>query len=99
MTKLKPAIVPPPEDENDEPVSIAASDPYDLANLRLDQSFVETAGAKKLLTTVPVRKPSKQDFNRVHPDPAYRAALALIELKEDRDVYLVPPGLARELPG
>ena len=43
-------------------------DPFDLANLRLDQSFVETAGVKKLLTTVPVRKPNPQDFVRVHPD-------------------------------
>jgi hypothetical protein len=24
------------------------------------------------LTTVPVRKPNKQDFIRVHPDPDYR---------------------------
>ena len=48
-------------------------DPFgDLSALRLDQSYAETAGVKKLLTTVPVRKPSRQDFVRVHPDPAYR---------------------------
>jgi hypothetical protein len=46
--------------------------PFDPANLRLSQSFVETAGVKKLLTTVPVRKPSAQDFVRVHPDPVPR---------------------------
>src|SRR5262249_56358847 len=49
-----------------------APDPFNPTNLRLSQSFVETAGVKKLLTTVPVRKPSRQDFVRVHPDPAYR---------------------------
>jgi hypothetical protein len=75
------------------------ADPFDLAKLRLDQSFTETASAKKLLTTVPVRKPNKQDFNRVHPDPEYRAALALIELKDDREFYLLPPEIARDLPG
>ena len=32
----------------------AAPDPFDLGNLRLDQSFAETAGVKKLLHTVPV---------------------------------------------
>ena len=74
-------------------------DPFDLANLRLDQSFVESAGVRKLLTTVPVRKPNPQDFVRVHPDPEYRATLAIIELKEDREIYLVPPSIARELPG
>ena len=48
-------------------------DPFaDLASLRLDQDFTETCGVKKLLRTIPVRKPNQQDFVRVHPDPAYR---------------------------
>ena len=73
-------------------------DPFDPANLRLDQSFIESAGVKKLLTTIPVGKPNQQDFVRVHPDPSYRAPLiGLIELKDDREIYLVPPNLAREL--
>jgi len=80
-------------------VETAPSDPYDLTKLRLDQSFVERAGVRKLLTTVPVRKPNPQDFVRVHPDPEYRAVLAIIELKDDREIYLVPPPIARELPG
>ena len=65
----------------------APEDPFDVAKLRLDQNFVEAAGVKKLLTTVPVRKPNPQDFVRVNPDPAFRAALAVIELKEDRETY------------
>lgn len=76
-----------------------APDPFDLGNLRLDQSFVEAAGVKKLLTTVPVRKPNPQDFVRVHPSADYRAALAVIELKDDREIYLLPPPIARDLPG
>jgi hypothetical protein len=74
-------------------------DPFDPANLRLDQSFVETAGVKKLLTTVPVRRPNRQDFIRVHADPAYRMPCALIELKEERETYLLTPAISRELPG
>ena len=76
-------------------------DPFDnLSALRLDQSFAEKIGVKKLLTTVPVRKPSKQDFVRVHPDPAFRLTpAAIIELKEDREVYLLPPDIAHQLPG
>ena len=35
-----------------------APDPFNPTNLRLSQSFVETAGVKKLLTTVRVGKPS-----------------------------------------
>jgi hypothetical protein len=48
-------------------------DPFDLSKLRLDQSFVESAGVKKLLTTVPVRKPEKQTFIRVHRGDCFEA--------------------------
>jgi hypothetical protein len=77
----------------------AADDRFDLDKLRLSQDFVESAGVKKLLTTVPVRKPSPQDFVRVHPNPAYRMELAVIELKDDREIFLLLPTIARELPG
>jgi hypothetical protein len=74
--------------------------PFDPANLRLDQSFAANLGVKKHLTTVPVRKPNKQDFVRVHPDPAYiLSPAAIIELKEDRETYLVTPDIANDLPG
>jgi hypothetical protein len=74
-------------------------DPFDPTNLRLSQSFVETAGVKKLLTTVPVRKPSPQDFVRVHPDPAYRENFPIIELKDEREEYIVVADLVPELVG
>ena len=72
------------------------SGPFDnLSALRLDQSYADTVGVKKLLTTVPVRKPDRQDFVRVHPDPEYRLTpAAIIEVKEDREVYLVTPEMA-----
>jgi hypothetical protein len=73
-------------------------DPFDPASLRLEQSFAYGAGVKKLLTTVPVRKPNRQDFVRVHPDPAYRLTpAAIIELKDDQETYLVLPSMASEL--
>jgi hypothetical protein len=62
---------------------------FDLASLRLPQNFTETAGVKKLLTTVPVRKPNPQDFCRVHSSRDYRENFAVIELKEDRETYLI----------
>src|SRR5262249_47735460 len=74
--------------------------PFDPAKLRLDQSFAETAGVRKLFTTVPVRKPNKQDFVRVHPAEEYRLTpAATIQLKEDHETYLVTPTMANELPG
>ena len=74
-------------------------DPFNPTNLRLSQSFVETAGVKKLLTTVPVRKPSRQDFVRVHPDPAYRENFPIIELKDEREEYIVVADLVPALVG
>jgi hypothetical protein len=72
-------------------------DPYDLKRLRLDQSFIETAGVKKLLTTVPVGRPNPQDWIRTHKSPEYRETLATIELKDDREFYVVVPEVARDL--
>jgi hypothetical protein len=68
-------------------------DPFDPASLRLDQTFTDGTAVKKLITTIPVRKPSRQDFVRVHSDPAYRLSpAAIIELKDDREVYLGDTG-------
>jgi hypothetical protein len=77
----------------------AASDPFDPANLRLNQDFAETAGVKKLLTTVPVRKPLNQDYVRVHPDPAFRDTFPILEWKAEKELYIVTAGLVSELAG
>jgi len=79
-----------PQKNNAAVESTADDDPFaDLSKWRLSQDFVEQASVKKLLTTVPVRKPLAQDFVRVHPDAAFRMPCAIIELKDDREHYLV----------
>ena len=81
-----------------EPPQTDPFDPFDPDNLRLDPEYLKTGGVKKLLTTVPVRKPNKQDFIRVHPDPDYRlCSVAIIELREERETYLVLSAYARQL--
>ena len=78
----------------------ATPNPFNPADLRLSQSFAGTVGVKKLLITVPVRKPNRQDFVRVHPDPAYRLTpTAIIELNDDNETYLLSPTMAQQLPG
>jgi hypothetical protein len=102
MTNLKPKAMTTSIPE----LSVAAastsklSEEFDLANLRLSQSFAETAGVTKLLTTVPVRKPNRQEFVRVHPSADYRADFAMIELKDEREEeYIVRGDLIGELAG
>jgi hypothetical protein len=77
----------------------ASLDPFSPENLRLSQSFTETVGVKKLLTTVPVRKPGPQDWVRVHSSPEFRENFPIIELKDDREEYIVTTGLVPELAG
>jgi hypothetical protein len=73
--------------------------PMDLESLRLPQDFTAEAKVKKLLTTVPVRKPGPQHFFRVHPDPAWQLTpAAIIELKDEREIYLVHPSIVPEMP-
>jgi hypothetical protein len=75
------------------------NDEFDLRKLRLDQSFLGSTSVKKLLTTIPVHKPNQQDFIRVHPDETYRANVPLIDLQEDREMYLLTTAVANELRG
>ena len=66
--------------------------------MRVSQDFVKDSGVKKLLTTVPVRKPNRQDFVRVHPNSSYVLDTMLLNLKEERETYLVAPTFWDEIP-
>ena len=96
MTKTDPNTMPDMQPTTEQQAS--TPDPFNPTNLRLSQSFVETAGVKKLLTTIPVRKPSAQEFVRVHPSPDYRENFPIIELKDERE-YIVTASLVPELIG
>lgn len=74
-------------------------DRFNLSRLRLSQNFSESIGVKKALLTVPVRKPNRQEFVRVHPDEDMHLETAVLEIKEDREVYLVEPELWPDLAG
>src|SRR5262245_400432 len=99
MPMMKPSLLSSTIASTIAASSVTAPDPFDLASLRLNPSFIETAGVKKLHTTVPARRPNPQDFVRVHPSPDYRADFALIDLKDDREDYLVRPEVLPELTG
>ena len=75
------------------PINVSAEDDALLSSLRIDQSHeMEALGVKKLLTTVPIRKPAKTDWYRVHPD--YFLDCYLLELKSEREMYFVTPAVA-----
>jgi hypothetical protein len=98
-TTPKPIIAPEMEMPPKAETPAAAPDPFDLDRLRVPIDYEGDAGVKKLLTTVPVRRPNRQEWIWVNPDAAYRETLMCVELKEEGEIYLCLPHVARELPG
>ncbi len=80
------------------PESPAPVGPFaDIEKLRLSQDFAASLGVKKLLTTVPVRKPGPQEFVRVHPEETHRLQTLVLDLKQDRELFIVDKGFWPEL--
>jgi hypothetical protein len=74
-------------------------DPFDPAALRLGADYAAGVGVKKVLSTVPCRKPGKQEWFRVRPGDAWRIQTAIFEAEADRETYLVDRSLWSELSG
>src|SRR5262245_58347853 len=84
-----------PKPEGAVTPAAAAPDPFDPAALRLSQDFAASLGVKQALLSMPVRKPDKAWWVRVHPDESYHLQTAVVVLKADRgeETYLVAPAL------
>ena len=72
---------------------VLEQDPFDPAQWRADTTQVNAPAAKKLLLKIPVTKPKKFDFIRIHPTICYPANLIEYEGEQRKDVYLVHPDL------
>lgn len=68
-----------------------------LDALKIDQDYSQKAPAKKLLVTIPVKKPDKQAFVRVCPEPEQSIHVGLIQVKQRSETYLVTPNLLSDL--
>lgn len=74
-------------------VPAAAPDPFDAKALRLPPEFTKNAGIRKVISTIPVRKPHSQEWIRVHPGEGFSEEYGVIILKDDNEVYLLHPNL------
>jgi hypothetical protein len=73
-------------------------DPFDPARLRITVDPASAVATRTVTFTVPVRsRPDPHTFFRVHPE--WNLDAFLLELKEQREVYLISPELAPELEG
>lgn len=72
---------------------------FDASQFRLDNLVDPNLLTETLLTSVPVQKPSKQQFIRVHPGPDYHLDAAVLEVEQDRELYLVANSMLGHLEG
>jgi len=66
-----------------------------LKALRLPANYGAALGVEKQLTIVPVGKPKKSTFFRVHPDEAMTLSTFILESKDTRETYIVEPAAAQ----
>jgi len=70
---------------------------FDINALRLPASYGATLGVKRVLNNVPVGKPKKAQFFRVHPSPDMTFNTMLLEQKDTRESYLVMPDASSQI--
>ena len=92
MSKLKPAT-----NLASTPLGAIGPNLLNLSAISLPQNYGAIAGVKKVLTTVPVRKPGNQTFFRVYPGEDKRLQAAILQLKDDGECFLVMPDLLHEV--
>ena len=92
---MSDTIAPPDDDDdkNDKPTN-----PLDPTRLRIAGSFSQGPPARRILTNVQVRKPNRQEWFRVHCDPEMRLDTLLLEMRDDRQTYLVALDIAPAIP-
>jgi hypothetical protein len=64
-----------------------------LDALRIDQNFAEQIGVEKVITRIPIRKPGRQEWVRVHTDENFHIQLALFEYEQEGDYYVLDHSL------
>jgi hypothetical protein len=82
-----------PEAASTNETASTEADEWDLESLRVSQDYADGLGVEQAVTDVPVSKPSKSQWVRTHPDKAYQIETLLLELEEERELYLITPSL------
>lgn len=100
MSNEKPSTSSSPASTKNATEKAAANpNPFNPESLRITQDFAAAEGAQTLFNRIPVRKPDRQEWFRVHPGEDMRLDMAVVELKEEREIFVLTPNVAQELPG
>jgi hypothetical protein len=87
-------------DNSDDNSPRAAANVFDdLEALRLSPEDAATVGTREILSRVPVRKPLRTEFFRVHPDADMQLATGVFIDREEGETYFVTPELRSAMSG
>ncbi len=89
----------PPDGDDGDGGGDKKPNPFDPERLKLGSRFREGQDVRRIVVSIRVGKPGRQEFLRTHPDLDMWLETTVLELKEDRLTYLVEPSLAPYLPG
>jgi hypothetical protein len=83
------------------PAQPAPPDPFDLGSLRLGSDYAAGLGVRRVITTIPVRKPSKDEWFRRRPGEGWMLTTAVLEVEKgvERSTYLLARHLWTEYSG
>jgi hypothetical protein len=71
-------------------------DLFNWDSIALPQDYQASSGVKKLITRIPIERPNRHEFVRVHPDLSYQAPV--FEDRLDKEIFiLMDIGLQEEL--
>ena len=77
-----------------ETFEMAPKDKNPFSKFRMASARLTNIETEKLITHVPVGKPNKQKFVRVHPDQAFWFECAILKLEDEQRPFLVTPEIA-----
>lgn len=69
----------------------------DIESLVLSQDFSTMAAVKKTILKVPIGKPPPQTWLQINANPDWQKSLPMIELKVEREHFVVAPAMRDEL--
>ena len=78
-------------DSQAAPTPDKVPDPFDLDALRINPETGNLGSIRQIFTHIPVRKPTRQQFVRVHPET--ELPVQLLTLKDEGENFLIAPGL------
>lgn len=82
--------LPTPTGENPE---TQTPDPFDFDQLRLPQNFHELVNVKRVITSIPIRKPHAHEFFRLRTGADWELDTFVLLDKIERETFLIAPSL------